>query len=260
MSQSQNLYRLLSSDLKEKGDKRFTQADANCCLALSTGSAPSKNPKFWVNEDSVMAQRLGEDEYLLAVADSHWGGDASEVAIANTHITFSQSSGSSTERLLQVVRSVDSIIHQEKFDHPKDRSSTTYLLAHIKGKVLSYVSVGDSYLYVFREEEAQPISPLKNPFTVGFPVLFLGDTPLDELQPELLPDHGSLTLQTGDTIFLATDGIEEECSALSPVQLSAFFKETSTPLMEQVRTLVQRADDTEKGGGRDNLGIAVLQL
>ena len=70
---------LLGSSLRRKGDGGVHGFDPRAAAALHTGAAPSQNPKHWPCEDSLAVHRLGEHEYLLVVADAHWGGAAGEV-------------------------------------------------------------------------------------------------------------------------------------------------------------------------------------
>ena len=71
--------------------------------------------------------------------------------------------------------------------------------------------------------------------------------------------HGTLELRAGEVLLLATDGLEGGTATIDPSQVPALFR-GSAPIEEHVQLLLERADDPERGGGRDNLGVVALRV
>lgn len=249
-----------ASTLQRKGERRASLVGptlpVGCALAvgLSTGSGESQNPKQWVNEDSLCAHRLADGSVLAAVADAHWGGAAGESIVTGLKAAFERARGATAlDRLHLALRAVDARLHMERAQG--DGSETTALLVHLEGRALSWVSVGDSLLFVMGPKACS----LRNPPSGAFPLPFLGGYPLSKVPVQARPDSGRVNLKPGELVLLATDGLEPGASALDPSDVLRLLQ-AETPLLGRVETLLERADQPARGGGADNLGVVALQV
>ncbi|MCA8925999.1 MAG: SpoIIE family protein phosphatase [Planctomycetes bacterium] len=244
----------LASALREKGDRITDCLGPHAACGLSVGLGQSRNPKEWPNEDSVALHALPDGGTLGIVADAHWGGGAGESVVRHARDAFVLSPGASPlDKLRATLRAVDARLQQERFG--MDRSETTALLVYLKGRQASYLSVGDSLLLQLSGDRCH----MRNPPSGRFPLPFMGTHPMAKLPARVHPDGGTLELRAGELLVLATDGLEEGTATIDPSQLPSLFR-GSAPIEEHVQLLLERADDPERGGGRDNLGVVALRV
>lgn len=245
---------LLASELTEKGARTARALDDAAAVALGTGSAPSRNPKDWVNEDSLALHRLEDGALLACVADSHFGGYAGEAVARHLKRAFAEAPGAAAlERLLGALRGVDARLHRDKPED--DPSETTALLVHLAGRVVSFVSVGDSYLFAVGLDGCRPM----NPPSGRYPLPFLGGVPTTALPEGAQPDCGAFTLRPGQALLLASDGIEPDFSGLGPQDVVRHLYGDG-PLRDRLEGLQAAADDPERGGGKDNLALVAVEV
>lgn len=243
-----------ASRVSEKGKHLVASLGDRVACGLSAGSGASLNPKTWVNEDSVCAHRLPDGSLLAAVADSHWGGAAGEVVVQACRSAFEKTRGATTlDRLHLALRGIDARLHLER--QPGDGSETTALLVHLAGRALTWVSVGDSLLFLLSPRACS----LRNPPSGQFPLPFLGAMPMARLPGHLRPDAGTLTLKPGEVVLLASDGLEVSTSALEPSDVVQILC-AQEPLQARVERLLARADEPARGGGADNLGVVAIEV
>lgn len=229
-------------------------------LAMTPGAGPSKNPKHWVCEDSAALLPLGDGAWLASVADSHWGGAASQELMRALRPAWEASPAPPAEgvpdtvsRLIWVLRAADDHLANTRL--PDDASEATFLLVHVAGRQVAWVSVGDSYLLRVRRGGCE----VANPHTGMFPVSFLGAWALSGLPAGApLPDHGTFELEPGEVLLLATDGIELGTSALGSADLPGLLL-GDAPLGERVERLLRMAADPTRGGGGDNLALVAIE-
>lgn len=244
-----------ASTLERKGERRTAALEQVVAVGLQTGSGESVNPKQWLNEDSLCAHRLSDGSWLACVADAHWGGAAGESLVQALKSAFERARGASAlDRLHLALRAADARLHLER--RPGDASETTALLVHLEGRALSWVSVGDSLLFVMSPKACS----LRNPPSGAFPLPFLGGYPLAKVPTAAKPDGGRLNLKPGELVLLATDGLEPGASALDPADVMRIVQAAEQPLVERVATLLERADQPARGGGADNLGVVALAV
>ena len=74
---------------------------------------------------------------------------------------------------------------------------------------------------------------------------------------QMVPIWGGLSLQEGDLLFMATDGLDEQVSGCSLQQVEAVLAKESC-LNEKAETLLKKC--TGKKGGNDNLMFLIAQL
>lgn len=239
--------KLLASSLTEKGQHTTLPVTTEAGVGMATGSAPSRNPKLWVCEDSLALHRLPDGAWLAAVADAHFGGSSSEHVIDGLLAAYSTSEGPIAQRLLATLQALDATLHA----HRDDRSETTVLLVHLSGHRLNWASIGDSLLLICGDATAAHIN--RHPSCV---LPFLGRTPWAGLVG-FVADQGSLDLNPGEVALLATDGIETETSGLLEEDVVEILRQPR-PLVDRVASLLSAADRTDRGGGRDNLALIAL--
>ncbi len=242
---------LLASELAAKGEHRLGALGPRAAAGLHTGEGPSTNPKRWPCEDSLALCRLRDDDFLAAVADAHWGGGAGESVARGLRRAWA----AGDPRLRPVQRLHRALLQLEArhmAERPADDGSeTTALLAHLEGRTLSFVSVGDSFLLVV--DPTRGSCALRNQLA-GF---FLGLRPLASL-PGSPIDGGSLTVEPGQIVLLASDGLEESMSGVGPARTVELLT-GDDPLEVRLERLL-RAGSEAPGGGRDNLALVALEV
>tara|TARA_B100001989_G_C24551465_1_gene475253 strand:+ start:4283 stop:4906 length:624 start_codon:yes stop_codon:yes gene_type:complete len=203
--------------------------------------------KAWCNEDSLAAHVLSDESLLVAVADAHFGGRASELCVQRLLPAFLASEGLLHERLERTVERIDQELLDDK-EETNELSESTCLIVHVSGRNVHFVNVGDSLLFVCKDGQVDK----KNALSMRF-------LPLRYSIVGPSWDFGAFEVEEGSVLLLATDGIEEECSNLLYDELGTFFQAEDEDLQDQLRSLLVRADDREQGGGRDNLGLIAIR-
>lgn len=134
-------------------------------------------------------------------------------------------------------------------DRPaKDRSETTVLIAHLTRDRIHWVNVGDSFLWVL-SETLDAGAALLNERSGHFMGNFA-------LAASSAYTTGSRSLQAGERVLLASDGIEPEASGLKTAEVAAFLP--GRDLGAELEALADRACDEAQGGGRDNLALVYV--
>lgn len=245
---------LLGSSFSTKGERRLQSLDPHVAVALASGSAESLNPKQWVCEDSVAVHRLPDGGLLAAVADAHYGGYAGEAILADLAARFAaQVAGSVPERLTNVLREADELLFERR--PVGDGSESTVLLVHVQGRTLSWVSIGDSYLFLCgaRARILNQASFEAWPRYVGAQALAL----VAPRGPAF--DHDQVEAKPGEVLLLATDGIETRSSGIELADITPVMRGTGT-LEQRLRTLQALCDRPQTGGGKDNLGMIAVEF
>lgn len=246
---------LLASQLQTKGAHRVERLDERAAAAMHTGSGDSINPKHWVCEDSLTVARLADGAYLAAVADAHWGGTSGEAIAGGLRAAWDATEGTprASVRLHKALLAIEAQFLGSR--SPDDPSETTALLVHLCGTHLSFASVGDSLLIVVgRDGNGTPRVALRNQLSP----FFLGVQPLATL-PGSPIDSGTLALESGDVVLLASDGLEPEASRLEPHEVAAELT-AAGPLEDRVRRIMELANDPARRAGRDNLALVALSV
>lgn len=237
---------LFASRLTQKGDSLRHSLDAHVAVAMHTGSGQSINPKHWPCEDSLCAHRLEDGGLLAAVADSHWGGQASEAVAGGLKPCWEAVSGSGVPRLERALLEIEA--RRVKTRDPNDPSETTVLLVHVQDRTVNYLSVGDSLLIV-----VGPTGARVHNVPQGY---FFGRFPLIDVPRAI--DGGRLHLAPGELLLLASDGLEPNACALQLPQIAELMR-GDAPLETRLERLLARANDTAQGGGRDNLALVAIE-
>ena len=168
-------------------------------------------------EDTFLTRELSRSAYLDVVLDGL------------THCEGAYASGFTCQLLeTNSIDSVDDVIATLKeanktlFQGGQGRSLFTTASATLKlGDELHVVNVGDSPIYLIRGGEAREISDTGKP--INFPSMIQNVVGLRE---ELHCEYQKLTLESGDWIILATDGITNN---LFPEELARIIGDAATP-------------------------------
>ena len=225
------------------------------------------------NEDSVIAVRNSNNDYLLAVADGMGGHSAGEIAssIAISYLgkNFQENFIDMTKEkaiawLKSGVNEINSLIYNHVDNHPTSKGmGTTLVVAIITKEYILFGNVGDSSGYVIKDHKLHKI-------TYDHTLVNLLVT-AGELTEEQAKDHPKKNVlmkalgaskpididifdcDTGiDSIFLCSDGLTNMVDdvVIEKVLLS------NAEIEEKLRKLISKANNR---GGRDNISVALIE-
>lgn len=225
------------------------------------------------NEDFFDCQKIDDDEYLFVVADGMGGHQAGDVASKLGTLTFVQqykelreASVSIQEALRKsIARANDEILEKATSDLQKRGMGTTFSAAVITNMTVHIVHVGDSRIYIARENEIVKLTkdhtfvekmveegrlteeeardhPQKN-------ILYMSLGARQSFAPEVSESFG---LKDKDILVLCSDG-------LNNMVTDSVIKEyvTSYPPKKAVEKLIDLANEN---GGIDNITILVIRI
>lgn len=201
----------------------YVQSLPSSNAAFGTSSGVTSKP----NEDALGVAAWGP-EMILAIADGHWGRDASEMAVSKAVDLLGEdlrpSKDSETRaRLFALFEQVNNDLYDLAVSGPgASIPETTLIVCHIKetdsGKYLYWSSFGDSYLFLLREAQLKQLNSL-NPFWLGYLSKLSEKADSRSILMRFLADEaryvgvasgletGVEKLAPGDMIFLCTDGL-----------------------------------------------------
>ena len=230
---------ILGRDHVEKGGI-FLQSLDSLPVALGTSAGSTAKP----NEDAVGASVLGP-ELVLAIADGHWGREASEIGVSKAMELLSPDSlpvaGSKTQgRLFSLFEQInDQLYGMAATTSGAATSETTLIVCHIQetehDKFLYWASFGDSYIFLLRKEILKQLNSLQ-PRWLGY-LSKLSE--INETRGVLMRtlvdkdryvgvagglETGMENLKSGDIIFLCTDGLVGADRDPNPAQLYGIRK------------------------------------
>lgn len=213
---------IFGRDHESKGEI-YSQALESARIALGTSVGVTSKP----NEDCAGVS-VSESEMVLAIADGHWGRDASEIAISKAVDLIRADSRPSKDsetraRLFALFEQVNTELYEIATSAPgAPASETTLIVCHVKeahtGKYLYWSSFGDSFLFLLRNGELKQLNSL-NSFWLGYlsKLSEKADTKSILMRFLFSESHyvgvpsgletGIEKLEAGDTVFLCTDGL-----------------------------------------------------
>lgn len=264
---------LLGRDHETKGALHSQTLDSsNIALGISVGA--SSKP----NEDALGAAVLGP-ELVMAIADGHWGRDASELAVTKAVQLLRPESPPSRDsetraRLYALYEQVNTELYERATSAPGAATpETTLIVCHVKetasGKYLYWSSFGDSYLFLLRHGELNQLNTL-NPFWLGYLSKMSENADSRSLLMRFLSDEsryvgvvsgletGIEILQAGDVIFLATDGLLGSDDKPEQSILDGFTKILTSELSLASKVEKMLAAALERGE-LDNLSCILAQ-
>ena len=213
---------IFGRDHESKGEI-YSQAleGFNIALSMSVG-ATSKS-----NEDAIGTAAINS-EIVVALADGHWGRDASELAISKAvdllQPDVRPSRDSDTRaRLFALFEQVNTELYNMAAAVPGAATpETTLIVCHLKeassGKYLYWSSFGDSYLFLLRKEQLKQLNTL-NSFWLGYLSKLSENADTRSILMKFLSDEaryvgvpsgletGIEKLEPGDIVFLCSDGL-----------------------------------------------------
>lgn len=229
------------------------------------------------NEDAFIAQSILNGQFIVAcVIDGVGGYEGGEVAAAIARETILQALKTSPDNLLHTMQeafaSANERIYQERVASDKNSSMAcvaTLAVVDIKNNKFSYVHVGDTRLYLFRDHSLIKIT--KDQSFVGF----LEDSGrLPEQEAMKHPKRNEINkalgfdrpagfyndyIETGespflpdDTILLCSDGLTDMVGSR---EISSVLLKRAT-LEQKGKELVAAANDA---GGKDNITVVLVR-
>jgi serine/threonine protein phosphatase PrpC len=246
-------------------------ANAKVGLGISVGTLSK------ANEDCLGASIYGE-EILLAVADGHWGGEASELAIQKAMELFRSADHLPKENEIRArFYALFEQINQELFEMAMatpgaSAPETTLIVCHMREiaseKYLYWSSFGDSFLFLFRRGELIQLNSL-NAYWLGMLSRLSEDSQTRQLVLKSLfgesryvgvadgLETGIEKCQPGDMILLCTDGLigSDERVPEDVVQKIQVILNEQVPLEKKINGLIAFA---LARGEKDNVSCLLL--
>jgi serine/threonine protein phosphatase PrpC len=245
----------LGCDHAEYGRYAFGRLSGRTLWAIGVGASPdspslrAKGDPRHPNEDGLLAVEEG-DRVLLAVADAHFGREASHDLLRDLAGKLPPVP-SSPDELAGLVRSL------ARWDAAPDYASETTLLIAVYDRAVREgfgVSIGDSTFAIVGEAgHRQPI---------GAPGAYYASPARPGSLNLEVSDTFAFTGNPGDLLLAYTDGIDE-ChygepeTSVTPQIMAELWRETGNELEAYVRRLVELALSGVDGhpGGQDNLAV-----
>lgn len=156
------------------------------------------------------------------------------------------------------------LMAQAQSDSSLSGMGTTVVIATITGDCMYVANVGDSRLYLLREELRQ----ITRDHSLVQEMVRMGE--MDAAEAKFHPDKNIITravgayeeleidffeehIQPGDTILMCTDGLSNMVDELDIRQII----ETGRDVVEKVQHLVEAAN---RGGGKDNITALIIEI
>ncbi len=221
------------------------------------------------NEDRYLFRQMQDKSLLLAVSDG-LGGDvssdfAAEIVKGALASLPKLITGKENQELKQMVLDLDRLISDKADSQPElEGMATTLVCAILKKDYIHWINVGDSRLYLLRNQKLNQVSEDQ---TLA---KFLIDE--GELDPkkarehysydlidqcigygECEPETSTFKIQKNDLLILSTDGLHKMVS--NHTILSILNDDTS--IEEKTKKLTQAALDS---GGKDNITIVLAKI
>jgi serine/threonine protein phosphatase PrpC len=229
------------------------------------------------NEDSFIAETILHDRYIAAcVIDGVGGYEGGEIAAKLTQEAIVDQLQNPSEDIIQTLKEAFATAN-EKISKEKHSSGEngqmacvlTLALADIAGNKFYYAHVGDTRLYLFRDnslvkvtrdhsfvgfledsgrlsEEAAMRHPKRNEINKA-----LGFDDQQFLQPDYI-ETGESPFLPGDILLLCSDGLSDMIGNTTITTILTADKN----LKEKARALVKAANDA---GGKDNITVVLVQ-
>lgn len=250
-----------------------TVENSNIAFGISVGVMPK------VNED-CLGISISRDEILLAIADGHWGREASELAIDKTVEMFRSMLRPSPKhetraRFYALFEQINQELLTMAMTHPGALApETTLIVCQLKEiqseKYLYWSSFGDSYLFIFRNTRLIQVNSL-NAYWLGMLSRMSKSNKSRQLTLKGMfgesryigvadgLETGIEKLQSGDIILLCTDGLIGSDEGV-PESVDKKFRKIldAVGLLEsKVSGLINSALDR---GEKDNISCILTQI
>lgn len=223
----------------------------------STRLAGHKSGYLFLVADGLSGEPAGERASSLAV-------DQVIRSVLGTMPWFfrlEEKGGDLEEELRNLFEKCQRKIESDARENPsRSGMGTTLTMAYVLWPILYVIHVGGARAYLLRGNRLRQVTrdhtvpdPSRPPGSRPEPAASLLWNVIGGKTSEIWPDVHQLTLETGDALLLATDGLPGEISesAISKVLASAGSAE------EAARALVRAANEA---GGRDNVTVIVVRF
>ena len=220
------------------------------------------------NQDLFLVKEFDNGSLLMAVADglggTVGGKRAAEMAkecLDNFNPDCHSVEAHIEELMQEANRKIMEIVGNEP---DMEGMGTTVTAAFVMNGIVRWAHVGDSRLYLFRDDELRQIT--EDDTMAGF-LLSEGELTKEEARVhpgsklifqciggcgEFEADTGSFKIREGDLLLLSTDGLHDEV----PEEKIVRILESKTELKEKLESLVSTALAT---GGKDNIAVVVAK-
>ena len=223
------------------------------------------------NQDYVYTSEspVGNLPNLFIVADGmggHNAGDfASKYTVEQIVAYIQKAPMTSPVDLIRgaVTKANASLMAMAKSDTSLSGMGTTVVIATIAGDCMYVANVGDSRLYLLRDELCQ----ITRDHSLVQEMVRMGEMDADEAKfhpdkniitravgafEELQIDFFEEHVQPGDVILMCTDGLSNMVDDMDIRQII----QTGRDVVEKVQHLVETAN---RGGGKDNITVAIIE-
>ncbi len=221
------------------------------------------------NEDRYLIRQMEDKSLLLSVADGLGGDVSSDFAaeiVKGTLVGLQKLNvGDEISQLKKLVLDLDTLINQKAQAQPDlEGMATTLVCAILKKDHFHWINVGDSRLYLLRNNK---LIQLSEDQTLANFLIEEG-----ELAPEKAKDHysydiidqcigygecapqtGTFKVEKNDLLVLSTDGLHK----MVPQKKVSSILEKSTSIETKAKALTQAALDF---GGKDNISIVLARI
>jgi serine/threonine protein phosphatase PrpC len=253
----------------------YTQSLEFPGVALGTSVGVTTKP----NEDAVGASAAGS-EMVLAIADGHWGREASEIAVSKAMELLGPEIRPSREsetraRLFSLFEQVNTQLYEQAVAPPgASTPETTLIVCHVKeagsDRALYWASFGDSFLFLLRNGKLNQLNSL-NPRWLGYLSKLSEKAETRSILMRFLTDEaryigvasgletGIVKLESGDIIFLCTDGLVGSDRDPDPAVLHRIREQllSDLPLGNKVESIIASA---LARGEKDNISCVFANM
>ena len=220
------------------------------------------------NQDLFFVKEFDDGCILLAVADGLGGmvggkraAEMAKECLGNFNPDCESVEAHIEELMQEANRKIMEIVENEP---DMEGMGTTVTAAFVMNGIVRWAHVGDSRLYLFRDDELHQIT--EDDTMAGF-LLSEGELTKEEARVhpgrqfvfqciggsgEFEADTGSFKIREGDLLLLSTDGLHDEV----PEEKIVRILESKIELKEKLESLVSTALDT---GGKDNIAVVVAE-
>jgi protein phosphatase len=220
------------------------------------------------NEDRFLIKEFGSESLFIAVADGmggHAAGDRASETVIKSLEAFDPKLQPIEDGLVESVRTSNQRIMQlTAEDRSLEGMGTTLTAAFFERQTAHWIHIGDSRLYLFRENVLVQITDDHN-----YPGMLLKEGELSAEEARVHPlgnmlmsclgrenfemDMGQLSLEPGDLLMLSSDGLHD---TVAEAEIASLLKHQSG-LKKKLDALLLAA---LAAGGRDNITIVAAEI
>lgn len=220
------------------------------------------------NEDRFLVMELDDGALLLAVADGMGGRAGGEIAAqltVDSLSAFVMQPGDAARQLgRQVLAANEKVSLKGRSDKNLKDMGCTVTVALLQQEQMFWAQVGDSRLYIFRNNELRQLTTDHNmaQLLVELGEISAADAANSSFrhilnqcvgQPDCRPDIGRETLELGDIVMLCTDGLH---GSITDTVIALYLGQKGS-LARKADTLIQKV---LRRGGQDNVTIVLAAI